>query len=283
MRAAQVVAAVVTIVLILTLGFQAALFLLLFLVLSYALAAVAVLITVRSSMRLEDSPTMAPIPLGDPSIPDVARAALDTNHAALVALGFAPRDMVFLPQRTTPGGYLALYVHRGIPASAFSRVLLKPGRGRPAVLSSEVEFEVTYDNGTIAELSNVVNPALAIDRVAGIAIQMPHVTDVAQLFQYFRKLVAKYERDTGLTERSRIPLPDDKTAASLFEYQLARGHAIQHAAGLLYASDKPGVWRPTWPTSFRIAGSAISPFREMIHRRLRENGERIRRELDALN
>jgi hypothetical protein len=280
MRAAQVVVAIVTIVLILTLGFQAALFLLLFLVVCYALAALAVLITVRTSMRLEDSPTMAPMPFDDPSIPDVARAPLDANHKALVALGFTRRDMVLLPQRTTPGGYLALYRHAGIPASAFSRVLLKPGKGPPALLSSEVEFEVTYDNGTIAELSNVVNPALAIDKVAGVAVQLPQVTDVTPLFHYFQKLVAKYERDTGLTERSRIPLPDDTTAASLFEYQLARGHAIQHAAGLLYATDKPGVWRPTWRTSFQIAGGAISPFSEMIKRRKLDRGERIRRELD---
>jgi hypothetical protein len=282
MRVAQVVVAIVTIVLILTLGFQAALFLLLFFVLCYVLAAVAVVFTVRVSMRLEDSPTMAPLPLGDPSIPEAARAALDANHVALVALGFASRDMVLLPPRTTPGGYVALYRHAGIPASAFSRVLLKPGKGPPALLSSEVEFEVTYDNGTVAELSNVVNPAYAIDRVAGVAIQMPQVTDVARLFHYFQKLVAKYERENGLTERSRIPLPDDKTAASLFEYQLARGHAIQHAAGVIYPSDKPGIWRPTWQTSFRIAGGVISPFREMIQRRLRERGERIRRELDAV-
>jgi hypothetical protein len=281
MRAAQVVVAIVTIVLILTLGFQAALFLLLFLVMSYALAAIVVLITVRTSMRLEDSPTMAPLPLGDPSIPDVARAALEGNHTALLALGFAKRDMVLLPQRTTPGGYLALYVHRDMAASAFSRVLLKPGRGAPTLLSSEVEFEVTYDNGTVAELSNVINRALALERVAGIAVQMPQVTDVSQLFHYFQKLVAKYERDTGLIPRSRVPLPPDKTAASLFQFQLARGHAIQYAAGLLYASDKPGVWRPTWRTALLIAGGAVSPFREIIQRRLRARGERIRRELDG--
>jgi hypothetical protein len=280
MRAAQVVVAVITIALILTLGFQAAIVLLLFLVLSYVLAAILVVFMVAKSTRLEDRPAMHGVPPDDASIPEAARKALSAHRDALVALGFEPRDAVFLAQRSTPRGYLALYRHRGIPASAFSRVLLQQGKAE--LLSAEVEFEVSYDNGTIAELSNVINPALNIDQVPGRAVQMPHVTDVATLFGYFMKLVTKYERDTGLTERSRLLLPDDKTAGALFEFQLARGHAIQHRAGMLRPTDEPGVWRPTWRAVLLIAGAAISPFREIVRRRLRRQGEHVQRELDAL-
>ena len=280
MRAAQVTIAVITIAVILTLGFQAAFVLLLFLVVSYVLAALFVLVMIWRRTRLEDNPQVLPIPRDDPSIFPAARAQLDAHHDALVALGFEYRDMVQLvPNPSTAAGFLALYNHRGIPASAFSRVLLKAGK--PAVLSAEVEFEVSYDDGTIAELSNVMNPALAIERVPGVAVQMPDVPDVARLFSYFRKLVARYERDTGLSEADRIGLPADKTAGSLFRFQLARGHAIQYAAGLLRTTDVPGVWRPTWRTSIILAGTVINPFRTVIQRRLRERGERHRRELDA--
>jgi hypothetical protein len=280
-RLAQIAVAAIAVALVVKFGFGAAVLLLLFLAAIYMVGAIALPIIVRATLRIAEKPPVQAVAPDDASIPETVRATLRAHHDALVSIGFEPRGVIHQPAASTSAAYLALYRQSATAARALSRVILKPGKGPAAVHSTDVEFEIRYDNGTSAELSNVGGVMPGIELVPGLVRQMPGVRDVPRLFDYFLKLVAKYERDTGLTERARVPLADVATLTDVYHEQLVKSHGIQHRAGLIEASRVPGVWRPTWRTALMIAAGSISPGAEFVKRRMQARGERLQRELDG--
>ena len=192
MRTAQIAVGAIVVALIVTFGFGAAFALLVILAAAYVLGALAMPLIVLAKLRVVQRPEVRAMEYDDASIPEVARTLLRAHRAALVAVGFEARDLVHLPAGSAPGGYLALYRHRESSASALSRVLLKPGKGAVAVMSEDAEFEMCYDNGTSAELSNVPGGIPGLELLPGIFGQMPQERDVGRLFDYFLKLVGRY-------------------------------------------------------------------------------------------
>lgn len=281
MKTAQIVVSALVVALIVTFGFGAAFFLLLFVAGTYVLVALAAPIFVYVKLRLTAKPVVQPLSADDASIPETVRSQLDAHRHALWALGFEARDLIRLPATSAQSAYLALYRHPGTATRALSRVLLKPGKASTRVHSSEAEFEILYDNGTTVELSNVSTVVPGLGLVPGMARQMPHIRDVKALFDYFLKLTAKYERETGTSESNRIPLPDEATLTALYFDQLAKGYAIQQGAGLIEPTGKPETWRPSWRLAALVAAGAISPGLEFFNRRTRVRGSRLQRELDG--
>jgi hypothetical protein len=110
---------------------------------------------------------------------------------------------------------------------------------------------------------------------------MPQMRDVSRLNGYFSQLVARYEREHGLSAQSRVRLPDDSTATGVYHSQLAESYAAQQRAGLIVPTSVPRVWRPTWRMAFQIAAGAISPGSEFVKRRVLARGERLQRDLDG--
>jgi len=281
MKTAQIVVSALVVALIVTYGFGAAIFVLLLVAGTYVLGALAAPFWVYAKLRLTAKPVVQPLPADDASIPEAVRSQLDAHRHALWALGFEARDRIHIPAASGPSAYLALYRHPVTAARALSRVMLKPGKAPNRVHSSEAEFEILYDNGTTVELSGVSTVVPGLGLVPGMARQMPHIRDVKALFDYFLKLTAKYERETGLTERNRTPLPDEATLTALYYDQLAKGYAIQQGAGLIVPTGKPETWRPSWRLALMVAAGAISPGEEFFRRRTRVRGQRLQRELDG--
>jgi hypothetical protein len=244
MLVAQIAVAAIVVALILQFGFGAAIVLIAVLAAFYVLVAVAIPIYVHAKLRVTETPTVQPVTLEDASIPEHVRAQLVTHRDALLALGFERRDMIHQAPVLAPAGYLALYDHPVTWARALSRVLLKPGKAA-AIYSTDLEFEMRYQESTSAELSNVSNAVPGLDLVPGLIRQMPDVRDAPPLYGYFLKLVGKYERQTGLTESARVRLPDGAALTSVYFDQLRRSSAIQHGAGCVQPTGTPGVWRPT--------------------------------------
>ena len=281
MRLAQIVAAVVTAIVIFTWGFTGALLLIPLVVVSYAAAALLLPIYVRAKMRVEEKPAVQPISPDDPTIPADARASLQADRDALIGLGFEARDMIYQPGGRVPTAYVALYQHPVALARAMSRVMLTPGKTPAAIHSADVEFEIQYENGTTVELSNIGGSIPGLSSIPGVIRRMPHVREVPRLYFYFMKLVARYEAEAAVSAGARVRLPDDATLTEVYHSQVAASCVYQERAGLLVPTGVPGVWRPTWRMARSVAYEGVSPGAEIVKRRVREQGEILQRELDA--
>lgn len=244
----------------------------------YVIVAIAEPIRVRVKMRILEHPVWQAVGVADESIPEDVGQKLRAHHEALVALGFQPRGVIRNPAARRPA-YQALFWHPTFVARAVSRPILRP-KGN-AEHSTNLQFEIKYGDGTSVELSNVSDVLPGLDRLHGLVEQMPQVSDGSVLFAYFVKLVAKYERETGLSERTRVPLADDASVANVYLEELRQSLAIMHRAGLWTPAAEPGVWRPTWRRAFIITAASISPGSEFMRRRLRARGARLQRELDG--
>ena len=245
----------------------------------YVIVAIAAPIRAKAKTRIFERPVWNAVDLTDESIPEGVHQQLVAHHEALVALGFQPRGLIHKPAARRAAAYVALFWHPGMATRALFQLSLGPKAN--TVRSSLLPFEIKYADGTSVELSNSSSVAPRIERVPGLVRQMPQVSDVPRLFAYFIKLVAKYERDAGLSARERVPLADDATVASVFLEELRQSLAIMYRAGLWTASAHPGVWRPTWRGALLLAGRSISPGSEFFRRRLRVRGDRLQRELDG--
>lgn len=280
MRIAQIVVAGSAVALTVTYGFGSVLLILALIAALYLLIVIILPIIVRTRVRMIERPAVHPVEYGDPSIPETARVQLQAHREALIALDFEARGVIHQPAGPAQPAYLALFQHPH-GACALARVMMTPGKGPPTVQSADVEFDVRYEDGTIVELSNVPAVAHGLHQVPGIARQMAHVRDVARLFDYFIKLVARYELTTGMSSRDRVPLSDDDTVATVYYDEIEKSYAVQHRAGLLSRTRVPGTWQPTWRYAFMIAAGLVSPGAEFARRRLHSRGERLRRDLDG--
>ena len=280
MRIAQIVVAAIVVALIVTYGFGSVFLMLAFIAAFYLLIVIILPIVVRSKLRMMERPAVHPVEYDDPGFPETVRQQLHAQRDALMALGFEPRGVIHQPPGTVQPAYLALFRHPE-RARALARLLMTPGKRQPTVQTADVEILMWYDDGTIVELSNVSGAAHGLEKVPGIARQMPQLRDTARLFHYFQKLTAKYERETGMSTHARVPLSDDATVTSVYHDQLEKSYAIQQRAGLLAPTNVPGLWRPTWRYALMIAGGLISPGTDFVRRRLNSRGERLRRDLDG--
>lgn len=281
MRVAQIVVAAITVAVIVKVGFGAAFLVIVGLAAFYVIVAIAMPVVIRSTMRVEEKPALRAVELDDTSMPENARVQLRGQHAAFVNIGFEAHGIIQLPAGAAPQTYLALYGHPGQAVRGLSRVVLKPGRGWPAVHGTDVELEIRYDDGTSVELSNIGSAVPGLGLVPGLVGQMPHIRDVARLFDYFLKLAARHESTTGLSSPARVPLPGGTTATSEYYEALQKSYGIQHRGGLLESAGVPGVWRPTWRMALQLAAAAISPGLEFVKLRLHARGERLQRDLDG--
>ncbi|MGH7680189.1 MAG: hypothetical protein ACRENU_17090 [Gemmatimonadaceae bacterium] len=279
MRVVQFGLSAIVVALVVFYGLGAALLLIGALAAVYVIGALAAPIMIRARMRVLEKPPLRAFE-GDGELPATVRAHLKASGEALGALGFESRDVVHQPVGSAPPAFLALYRHPATSARALARVLLS-GQKSDTVLSTDTEFEMRYDNGTSAELSNTGTVAPGLDLIPGIARQMPQVRDVSRLFDYFTKLVARYERESGLSAARRVALADDATLTSVIHDQVGKSSAIQEQAGLLTTPDAAGVRRATWRLAFLVAASGISPGAEFMKRRIASRGERLRRDLDG--
>jgi hypothetical protein len=282
MRIAQIVFGAAVVLLIVTQGFGAALVLLLILACTYVLGTAFVPVWMHARLRLPERPPFQSVELSDAVVPEVARARLIEHRDALVSRGFEPRGLIHQVAGEFPAGYLGLYCHRASSTRALSRVLMKPGKNT-AVHHADLELEIRYEDGTSVELSNVEMTVIGLERVPGLAGQMPEVRDASRLFDYFLEFAIRYERERRLSERARVPIPDDVVMSAVYQEMFGRAYVIQHAAGLVRRTATDGIWRPTWKYALLMAATALSPGAEFFRRRLRVRAARLQRALDGDN
>ena len=167
MRVVQIGLSAIVVALVVFYGLGAALLLIGALAAVYVIGALAAPIMIRARMRVLEKPPLRAFE-GDGELPETVRADLKALDEALRALGFEQRDVVHQPVGSAPPAFLALYRHPATSARALARVLLS-GQKSDTVLSTDTEFEMRYDNGTSAELSNTGNVTPGLDLIPGIA------------------------------------------------------------------------------------------------------------------